>query len=170
MSPHPRWERRIAALGKALAELGARRSKQRYLPPLSADELAEVEGRLGVALLDEHRAFLTRVARGEEPTGTAPLLAPLAGLAELPPGPARDLLADLTRMGNSLYLSLQRSATLGTPAPGWASFLVASMDALARCERARDAWNCCGSDGSCEATSLSISAGQHAWIVGAEPS
>ena len=38
------------------------------------------------------------------------------------------------------------------------------------CERARDAWNCCGSDGSCEATSLSISAGQHAWIVGAEPS
>jgi serine/threonine-protein kinase len=94
----------------------------------------------------------------------------LSTLADLPPGPARDLLADLTRMGNSLYLSLQRSGDSRNSGAVLGELLIASssaardlalldanlgrferqrerlaarpsgsLDALARCERARDA-------------------------------
>jgi serine/threonine-protein kinase len=94
----------------------------------------------------------------------------LSALAELPPGTARDLLADLTRMGDTLYTRLQRSGDSRNSAAVLGELLVAScsaasdlaqldanlgrferqrerlagqpsgsMDALARCERARDA-------------------------------
>jgi hypothetical protein len=94
----------------------------------------------------------------------------LSTLAELPPGTARDLLADLTRMGHGLYGGLRRSgdsrdfgAVLGELLVASASAAAdlalldanlgrferqrerlaarpsGSMDALARCERARDA-------------------------------
>jgi len=94
----------------------------------------------------------------------------LSTLAELPPGTARDLLADLTRMGHGLYTRLQRSGDSRNSAAVLGELLVASasaasdlalldanlgrferqrerlaarpsgsMDALARCERARDA-------------------------------
>ena len=118
-------------------------------------------------------------------TATTPLVSPrvrvtglpdevarplLSALAELPPGTARDLLADLTRMGHSLYDRLQRSGDSRNSAAVLGELLVASasaasdlalldanlgrferqrerlaarpsgsMDALARCERARDA-------------------------------
>jgi hypothetical protein len=94
----------------------------------------------------------------------------LSTLAELPPGTARDLLADLTRMGNTLYGRLMRSGDSRNSAGVLGELLTAScsaatdlalldanlgrferqrerlaarpadlMDALARCERARDA-------------------------------
>lgn len=118
-------------------------------------------------------------------TATTPLVSPrgrvtelpdevvrplLSTLAELPPGTARDLLADLTRMGHGLYLRLQRSGDSRNSAAVLGELLVAScaaasdlaaldgnlerferqrerlvsrpsgtLDALARCERARDA-------------------------------
>jgi hypothetical protein len=94
----------------------------------------------------------------------------LSTLGELPPGTARDLLADLTRMGDGLYARLQRSGDSRNSGAVLGELLVASasaasdlalldanlgrferqrerlasrpsgsMDALARCERARDA-------------------------------
>ena len=121
---------------------------------------------------------------GARRTATTPLVSPrcasraagrcrsplLSTLAELPPGTARDLLADLTRMGHDLYARLQRSGDSRNSGAVLGELLVASasaasdlalldanlgrferqrerlaarpsgsMDALARCERARDA-------------------------------
>ncbi|HEY7482188.1 MAG TPA: protein kinase [Gemmatimonadales bacterium] len=53
----------------------------------------------------------------------------LSTLAELPPGTARDLLADLTRMGQSLYARLRRSGDTGSSATVLGELLVASASA-----------------------------------------
>lgn len=79
----PAWSKRITALKKKLRELSERGSIQQFLPPMSAAELEAVEAKLGVALTDEHRAFLLEVTRGEEDTGTAPLLSPEDGILVL---------------------------------------------------------------------------------------
>jgi predicted Ser/Thr protein kinase len=94
----------------------------------------------------------------------------LSTLAELPPGTARDLLADLTRIGDGLYSRLRRSGDSRDSTTTLGELLVAScsaaadlalldanlgrferqrerfaarpagsLDALGRCERARDA-------------------------------
>jgi predicted Ser/Thr protein kinase len=94
----------------------------------------------------------------------------VAVLADLPPGTARDLLADLTRLGHTVSAALRRAGGLEDAAPALAELLLAGADAasdlalldeslsrferqgerlavhpdgwadaLARCERARDA-------------------------------
>jgi predicted Ser/Thr protein kinase len=94
----------------------------------------------------------------------------IATLADLPPGTARDLLADLTRLGHMVSAALHRAGTVADAAPALGELLLAAADAaadlalldeslgrferqrerlaaqpegwadaLARCERARDA-------------------------------
>jgi hypothetical protein len=132
----------------------------RWVTPLFAGLLVVSAQRTGATPLVSPRARAT-----ELPAEVARPL--LSTLAELPPGTARDLLADLTRMGHTLYPLLLRS---GGSAPVLGELLVAScsaasdlalldanlgrferqrerlaarpagsMDALGRCERARDA-------------------------------
>jgi predicted Ser/Thr protein kinase len=127
----------------------------------------------GLLLVSAGRAAATplvapRVRASELPDEIARPV--LSTLAQLPPGTARDLLADLTRMGNGLYPRLVRSGDSRNSATVLGELLVASgsaasdlalldanlgrferqrdrlaarpsgsLDALARCERARDA-------------------------------
>jgi hypothetical protein len=135
----------------------------RWITPVFAGVLLVSAGRTAADPL-----VTARVRGAKLPAEVARPL--LSTLAELPPGTARDLLADLTRMGNSLYARLQRSGDSRNSAAVLGELLVASgsaasdlalldanlgrferqrerlatrpsgsLDALARCERARDA-------------------------------
>ncbi len=127
----------------------------------------------GLLVLSAHRGAATPLIvsqrrRGELPADVERQL--LATLAQLPPGTARSLLADITRMGQGLYGQLRRTGDSRGATAVLTELLTAAcsagedlaqldaslarfegqrdrlaarpagwMDALARCERARDA-------------------------------
>ncbi|MEV0973513.1 SMI1/KNR4 family protein [Microtetraspora glauca] len=57
-----------------------------FLPPMSEEEVGEVEEQIGVRLPEEYRTFITSVTRGEEDTGYEPLWSPADGLLLLAEG------------------------------------------------------------------------------------
>ncbi len=84
----PTYAKRIEALRKKLADLRARGSRRRFLPPASEADVAAFEARAGATLPDEARAFYRDVTAGEEPSDVPEILPLARTLDVLPVKPA----------------------------------------------------------------------------------